>query len=452
MKSKDLLIAQVVGSTTRQESHSSPLTPHASPLFKALPPLALYIHIPWCVKKCPYCDFNSHEIHYQPGEKNAVPDTAALKSLWPRSRPGASHAESRGDFNSHETHSKIPEQQYVEALIADLESALPQVWGRRIHSVFFGGGTPSIFQAESIDAILTSVRALLPVDSYAEITLEANPGTFEVEKFAAFRSAGINRLSIGIQSFNPRHLKALGRIHDEKEARRAIEIAQTHFDNINLDLMYALPGQSVEEARQDIETAISFFPKHISAYHLTIEPNTLFHRNPPQLPDDESSAEMQEVIEQTLAAHGYEHYETSAFARKGFQSRHNMNYWLFGDYLGIGAGAHSKISMQQKIIRQMCYKQPKEYMNQAAGGTPVQERHEIASRDLGFEFMMNALRLIHGFPAALFEERTGLPITQLQKQLDAAEQRGLIDRYHQRIAPTPRGQRFLNDLLQLFLP
>ncbi|HMK13765.1 MAG TPA: radical SAM family heme chaperone HemW [Burkholderiales bacterium] len=406
-----------MGSEIREHQHSgvrvysSPITPHDSSHLRTLPPLALYIHIPWCVKKCPYCDFNSHEAH-----------------------------------------GTVPQQEYVEALVADVESALPQVWGRRVHSVFFGGGTPSIFQAESIDAILTSVRALLPVDSYAEITLEANPGTFEAEKFAAYRSAGINRLSIGIQSFNPRHLKALGRIHDEKEAHQAIEIAQRHFDNINLDLMYALPGQTLAEAQRDIETAVTYLPQHISAYHLTIEPNTLFHRNPPQLPDDEISAEMQEMIEQTLAAHGYGHYETSAFARKGFQSRHNMNYWLFGDYLGIGAGAHSKISTPGKIIRQMRYKQPKEYMNQAAGGAPVQESHEIANRELGFEFMMNALRLIHGFPAALFEERTGLPLAQLKKQLDAVEKMGLIDRDLQRIAPTLRGQRFLNDLLQLFLP
>lgn len=391
--------------------YSSPLTPHSSPRLRALPPLALYIHIPWCVKKCPYCDFNSHEIHEKPSEK-----------------------------------------QYVEALVADLESALPQIRRRKIHSVFFGGGTPSLLSAESIDAILVALHARLSVDAYAEITLEANPGTFEAAKFAAFRAAGINRLSIGVQSFNSRHLKALGRIHDDIDARRAIEIAQTHFDNINLDLMYALPGQNVEEARRDIETAMAFAPQHISAYHLTIEPNTLFHRHPPQLPDDESSAEMQEAIEQTLAAHGYEHYETSAFAQKGFQSRHNMNYWLFGDYLGIGAGAHSKISSAQKIIRQMRYKQPKEYLEQGIKGKAVQQENEVEVRDLGFEFMMNALRLIDGFPDSLFEERTGLPITLLQKQLDAAEQRGLIDRNHQRIAPTRRGQRFLNDLLQLFLP
>lgn len=452
MKSKELLIAQVGGSTTRQESQSSPITPHASPLLKTLPPLALYIHIPWCVKKCPYCDFNSHEIPRLPATTTELRYASVQKSLRPRSHPDASHDESRGHFNSHEIRAELPERQYVEALVADLESALPQIRGRKIHSVFFGGGTPSLLRAESIDAILVALRARLSLHAHAEITLEANPGTFEAEKFAAFHAAGINRLSIGVQSFNSRHLKALGRIHDGIEARRAIEIAQTHFDNINLDLMYALPGQSVEEARQDIETATAFGPQHISAYHLTVEPNTLFHRHPPQLPDDEQSAEMQEAIEQTLAAHGYEHYETSAFAQQGCSSRHNLNYWQFGDYLGIGAGAHSKISFAQKIIRNMRCKQPKEYLEQGIKGKAVQQENEVEVRDLGFEFMMNALRLIDGFPASLFEERTGLPITLLQKQLDAAEQRGLIDRNHQRIAPTRRGQGFLNDLLQLFLP
>ncbi|HVS27389.1 MAG TPA: radical SAM family heme chaperone HemW [Burkholderiales bacterium] len=344
-----------------------------------------------------------------------------------------------------------PEKQYVEALMADLESVLPQIRDRKIHSVFFGGGTPSIMSAETIDAILTAVRARLTLDACAEITLEANPGTFEATKFAAFRAAGVNRLSIGIQSFNPGHLKALGRIHDDLEARRAVEIAQRHFDNINLDLMYALPGQMPGEALQDIEAAISYSPQHISAYHLTIEPNTLFHRYPPRLPDDELSAQMQATIEEALADNGYRHYETSAFAREGFQSRHNLNYWRFGDYLGIGAGAHSKISMPQRIIRQMRYKQPKEYMNQTLLGTPVQEEHEIASRDLGFEFMMNALRLIEGFPAGLFEERTGLPIIAVQRELDEAERRGLIVRDRRNIAPTLRGQRFLNDLLQIFI-
>jgi len=392
-------------------AYAAMVTSHPSRFLEALPPLALYIHIPWCVKKCPYCDFNSHEARMT-----------------------------------------VPETEYVEALVSDLETALPQVQGRRIQSVFFGGGTPSIFQAQTIEAILTAVRALLPVEPCAEITLEANPGTFEVQKFAALRCAGINRLSIGVQSFNPRHLKALGRIHNEQDAFRAVETAQKLFDNLNLDLIYALPGQTADEARQDIKNAISFSPQHISAYHLTIEPNTLFHRNPPQLPDDESSAEMQEMIEEELGAHGYQHYETSAFAKTDFQSRHNMNYWLFGDYLGIGAGAYSKISFKRSIVRQARYKQPKDYMSHALQGKPVQDAHDVTNRDLEFEFMLNALRLIGGFPIALFEERTGLPITQLQKQLATAEQLGLIERNFQRIAPTPLGQRFLNDTLQLFLP
>lgn len=385
------------------------LTPQSISL-AALPPLSLYVHMPWCVRKCPYCDFNSHE--------------------------------ARGN---------LPEKEYVTALLRDLESALPQIWGRKVYTVFFGGGTPSLFSVESFDQILTAVRALVPLDYDAEITLEANPGTFEAEKFAGFRAAGINRLSIGIQSFNPAHLKALGRIHDDAEARNAIGIAQNNFDNINLDLMYALPTQTVEQARQDIEAAIAFRPQHISAYHLTIEPNTFFYRYPPQLPDDEVSADMQAMIEETLAAAGYGHYETSAFARPGRQARHNLNYWLFGDYLGIGAGAHSKVSFRDRIVRQMRYKQPKEYVAKVADGAQVQEQHEVSRKDLGFEFMMNALRLTSGFPVSLFEERTGLPITVVRRELDEAEKRGLIVRDHRKIAPTDLGRRFLNDLLELFL-
>ncbi len=379
------------------------------PHLTVLPPLALYIHIPWCVKKCPYCDFNSHEIRSEPAKTLDPLEAAQLTSRPPHSRPAVSYAEARGT---------IPEKEYLESLIADLESALPQIWGRRVHSVFFGGGTPSVMAAETIDAILAAVRARVHLDAFAEITLEANPGTFEAEKFAAFRASGVNRLSIGIQSFNPQYLKALGRIHDDVEARRAIEIAHKHFDNINLDLMYALPRQTLDDARRDIETAISFSPQHISAYHLTLEPNTLFHRYPPSLPDDELSAQMQAALEDALQNNGYEHYETSAFARKGYRSRHNLNYWLFGDYLGIGAGAHSKISARDKIIRQMRYKQPKEYMREACAGRPVQEQHEIARRELGFEFMMNALRLTDGFSTRLFEERTGLPLTAVQRELD----------------------------------
>jgi len=278
----------------------------------ALPPLSLYVHIPWCVRKCPYCDFNSHE--------------------------------ARGE---------LPEQQYVQALMTDLEQALPSIWGRRVHTLFFGGGTPSLLSASALDEILSGIRARVPLDPGAEITLEANPGTFEAGKFAEFRRLGINRLSIGIQSFNPRHLKALGRIHDDHEARRAIEIARTHFDNTNLDLMYGLPEQTLLEAEADLAAAIEFAPRHVSAYHLTIEPNTYFYRYPPPLPDEPLAADMQEMIESLLAEHGYGHYETSAFAQPGCESRHNSNYWLFGDYLGIGAGAHSKISFANRVIRQV---------------------------------------------------------------------------------------------------
>ncbi|MBI4194379.1 MAG: oxygen-independent coproporphyrinogen III oxidase-like protein [Betaproteobacteria bacterium] len=404
----------------------SPITRHPSPRFRAPPPLALYVHIPWCVRKCPYCDFNSHE--------------------------------ARGG---------VPEQEYIAALVADLESALPQVWGRRVYSVFFGGGTPSLFSARGIEAILSAVRARLPLASDAEITLEANPGTFEAEKFKAFRAAGVNRLSIGIQSFNPAHLEALGRIHDEREARRAIESARDNFENFNLDLMYGLPRQTVEDARADIEAALEYAPPHISAYHLTIEPNTYFHRFPPKLPDDDATAAMQTAIEELLAARGYHHYEVSAFAQQrdsvsgsdeGRVSpltavcRHNLNYWTFGDYLGIGAGAHSKLSFRDRIVRQARYRQPKQYMEAASEAKAVQTEKEAGSHEIGFEFMMNALRLVDGFESELFEERTGLPLTVVLKELDEAERRGFITRDHRRIVPTLQGRRFLNDLLQILLP
>jgi oxygen-independent coproporphyrinogen-3 oxidase len=378
---------------------------------KTLPPLALYVHIPWCVRKCPYCDFNSHEV--------------------------------RGE---------APEQDYVRALVTDLELALPQIWGRRVYSIFFGGGTPSLFSARAIEELLAAFRARLNLAADAEITLEANPGTFESAKFRDYRACGVNRLSIGIQSFNPAQLQALGRIHDGEEARRAIGIAQAHFDNINLDLMYALPQQTLQQAEQDIDTALRFGTTHLSAYHLTLEPNTLFYRHPPPLPDSELAADMQDMIDERLAGAGYLNYETSAFAQPGRECRHNLNYWRFGDYLGIGAGAHSKLSFPDRILRQMRYKQPREYLQKAAVGAPVQEQHAVSHEDRGFEFMMNALRLIAGFEVALFAERTGLPISAVERPLREAAQRGLIARDHLRIAPTKRGQRFLNDLLQLFLP
>ena len=388
----------------------------------ALPPLSLYVHIPWCVRKCPYCDFNSHELKQASG---AGGDIGVLESAL--------------------------EQRYVGALIADLESALPQIWGRPVYTVFLGGGTPSLLSPRALDALLSAIRARLALAPDAEITLEANPGTFEADKFAEFRRMGVNRLSIGIQSFNDGHLRALGRIHDAKQARTAIAIAQSSFDNYNLDLMYSLPGQTVQQAVDDMETALSFSPAHLSAYHLTIEPNTLFHRHPPLLPDDDTSAEMQQEIEARLAHAGYQHYETSAFAKAGQQARHNLNYWTFGDYLGIGAGAHGKLSFPNRIVRQMRYKQPREYMDRAEAGAAVQQQHEIPASDLPFEFMMNAFRLTGGFDLSLFEARTGLPLHILRDELRDAEVRGLIQRDHARMQPTLKGQRFLNDLLQIFL-
>ncbi|HYH40919.1 MAG TPA: radical SAM family heme chaperone HemW [Burkholderiales bacterium] len=381
------------------------------PRFKSLPPLSLYIHVPWCVRKCPYCDFNSHE---KKGE--------------------------------------LPEAAYVEALIADLDHALPLVWGRRVYTIFFGGGTPSLLSAQAIDTVLSAVRARVPLAVDAEITLEANPGTFEVEKFAGYRAAGVNRLSIGIQSFDARHLKALGRIHDEGEAHRAIEIARATFDNFNLDLMYALPGQTPDEAEADLAQALYYRPPHLSVYHLTIEPNTYFHSHPPVVPDDDVAAGMQETIEQRLAAAGYDHYETSAYAQPGRRSRHNLNYWTFGDYLGIGAGAHSKLSFPERVVRQARYRQPREYMERAAGDNAIQVDNTVAARDIPFEFMMNALRLSEGFPLTLFEERAGVPLVHALRGLDEAERRGLIERDHKRVAPTELGRRFLNDLLEIFLP
>ena len=386
--------------------------------FQVPPPLSLYIHIPWCVRKCPYCDFNSHE-----------------------AKPVPSLSKGGG----------IPEEEYVAALVRDLELALPQIWGRKVYTVFFGGGTPSLLSGAAVEEILRQVRMLLPLDLNAEITLEANPGTVEADKFALFKEAGVNRLSLGIQSFNDVHLQALGRIHSSAEARHAIEIAQQHFDNINLDLMYALPQQTLDEAQQDVRTALQYRPQHLSCYHLTLEPNTLFAHQPPPLPDDDTSSDMQQAIEALLAEHGYVHYETSAFAQPKRQSRHNLNYWQFGDYLGIGAGAHSKLSFHDKVLRQVRYKQPRAYMDAVVCGEPVQEAHDVPYNELAFEFMMNALRLNQGFDSALFHERTSLPLLSIRHEMEEAEKRGLLRRDLQRIAPTLQGQRFLNDLLEIFL-
>jgi oxygen-independent coproporphyrinogen-3 oxidase len=377
---------------------------------RELPPLSLYVHFPWCVRKCPYCDFNSHEV-----------------------RTG------------------IPEADYVSALIADLEQSLPKIWGRRVVSTFIGGGTPSLLSPEAVDRLLVALRARLPLLPDAEITLEANPGTVDREHFAGYRGAGINRISIGVQSFNPKHLAALGRIHDQHEARRAVEAALRHFDNVNIDLMYALPQQTLEEARADIRQAAAFGTSHLSAYHLTVEPNTRFWHEPPSLPDDDLAAAMQEAVEETLAYHGYGHYETSAFARPGWQCRHNLNYWLFGDYLGIGAGAHGKLSFPDRIVREARQRHPEAYMEGVAQGAAIQEAREVTADDLPFEFMMNALRLLDGFPARLFPERTGLPLAVLQPELEQAQALGLLAVDAERIRPTDQGRRFLNDLLQIFL-
>ena len=375
-----------------------------------LPPLSLYVHIPWCLRKCPYCDFNSHE--------------------------------KRGE---------LPETEYVDALIADLESSLPRVWGRRLTTIFIGGGTPSLFAAASIERLVTAIRTRLTVDPDTEITMEANPGTFERERFRGYRAAGVTRLSLGVQSFDDAMLGSIGRVHGADEARRALAAALEIFPTVNADLMYALPGQSLEGALADVHEAIAAGAPHVSAYHLTLEPETHFHRHPPQLPDDDAAADMQVAIEETLAGKGYEHYETSAFAKPGQRARHNLNYWTFGDYLGIGAGAHAKISFRERITREQRERKPQTYLRAALSGDAIQEAREVAESELPFEFMLNALRLIEGFPVAFFAQRTGLPITVIDRQLNEAESAGLIERDHATIRPTEKGQRFLNDLIEPFL-
>lgn len=382
--------------------------------FTALPPLALYVHIPWCLRKCPYCDFNSH-----PAGK------------------------------------KTPHADYLAALIEDLEQELPKIWGRTVESIFIGGGTPSLLSAAEVDRLLSDLRARLPLAPHAEITLEANPGTFEQEKFTAYRDAGINRLSIGIQSFNDLLLKKIGRIHSGTEARRAITMArQAGFDNINIDLMFGLPGQTIAQALNDLETALSFVPEHLSHYQLTIEPNTLFAHQPPRLPNDEMTWQMQLACQRHLAVAGYENYEVSAYARPSMHSRHNLNYWQFGDYLGIGSGAHSKLTdaHQQQIRRHWKIKHPREYIAHAAGNKRVGGEVTLDSGAAALEFMMNALRMPQGFASHLFRQRSGLPLTVIHDQLADAEQRGLIDYSADWIQPTVLGIQHLNTLLGYFMP
>jgi oxygen-independent coproporphyrinogen-3 oxidase len=376
--------------------------------------LSLYVHWPWCVKKCPYCDFNSHE-----------------------------------------SRSEVDEPAYLAALIADLDAALPRIWNRPVGSIFIGGGTPSLMRAETAGELLAAIRMRVPLHPGAEVTLEANPGTAEAAKFAAFRAAGVSRLSIGVQSFDDAKLLSLGRIHDSAEARRAIDMALDHFERVNLDLMYALPGQTLTQAERDIATAVGAGVTHISAYHLTLEPNTPFHHAPPPLPDDDLAADMQEVVEATLGAAGFRQYETSAFAQPAggtdSRCRHNLNYWTFGDYLGIGAGAHSKLSSHQSIWREARHRNPRAYLEGALRGDFISTRQDIARADLPGEFMMNALRLNEGFPLPLFTERTGLPLAAVEESALAARRDGLLEMVDGHMRPTPRGRRFLNRLLAGFL-
>jgi putative oxygen-independent coproporphyrinogen III oxidase len=384
---------------------------------QGLPPLSLYIHLPWCLKKCPYCDFNSHE-----WSATAVPGQT------------------------------MPEQAYVDALVSDLEAALPLIWGRTVHTVFLGGGTPSLFSPEAIDRLLAAVRSRVRLGAGAEITLEANPGTFEKDRFRAFRQAGVTRLSIGVQSFHDAHLKALGRVHDRSQALAAVEEAAQAFDTFNLDIMYALPGQSLAQCEADIRTALSFAPPHISIYHLTIEPNTVFAKFPPVVPQEDDAYAMLDRISELTADAGLERYEVSAYAKPGHGCRHNLNYWQFGDYLGIGAGAHSKLSFAHRVVRQVRAREPRLYMERALGGDAVVSVDEVARRDLPFEYMLNALRLRQGVSLQEALERTGLPASAFRPSLEVAQAKGWLDVQGDRISPTERGFDFLSDLQALFLP
>ncbi|MBU3630113.1 radical SAM family heme chaperone HemW [Polynucleobacter sp. AP-Melu-500A-A1] len=383
----------------------------------ALPPLSLYIHFPWCEKKCPYCDFNSHQIKEGVG-----------------------------------TSSGFDEERYIKALIADLETELPRIWGRQVHSIFIGGGTPSLLSARGMDSLLSAIRARINLEPDAEITMEANPGSVEAEKFAGFAKAGINRVSLGIQSFQDAQLKALGRIHNGEEAKRAIAIALDHFKSVNLDLMYGLPMQTIDDAKKDIETALSFNTPHLSLYNLTLEPNTYFANFPPKLPNED---EIDTIFEQNLdllTKAGYKRYEVSAYAKAGMECKHNLNYWRFGDYIGIGAGAHGKISFPDKITRQVRERHPETYMqSMETQGNALVESKDVATSDLPFEFMLNTLRLTDGVATNTFTERTGLPLNMISKGLHEATHKGLLDPNPSLLKGTTQGLRYLNNLQEIFL-
>jgi oxygen-independent coproporphyrinogen-3 oxidase len=382
----------------------------------ALPPLSLYVHLPWCLQKCPYCDFNSHAL------RGSDQDAAQQQA------------------------------RYIDALLADLEASLPLVWGRGVHSVFIGGGTPSLFAPPAIDRLISGVRARLPLEPGCEITLEANPGTFERQRFADFRTAGVTRLSIGVQSFDDAHLQAIGRVHDGAQARAAVEEAARSFDTFNLDLMYALPGQTLGDLERDLRAALAYQPPHLSLYHLTIEPNTAFAKSPPRLPDEDTAWDMLDHIATLTAQAGLQRYEVSAYARPGHRCAHNLNYWQFGDYLGIGAGAHGKLSFAHRIVRQVRHRQPERYTDKALAGNAVAQAHEVARRDLPFEYMLNALRLKDGFTLQDYVEKTGLPPSTLDDSLDKAVRKGWIECAGSHWRPTARGFVFLSDLQALFLP
>jgi len=378
----------------------------------AMPPLTLYIHVPWCVRKCPYCDFNSHH----------APEI-------------------------------IPEEAYLNALASDLEQGLPLIWGRQIHAVFIGGGTPSLLSSKAIDRLLSMIRAYLPIWPDAEITLEANPGTAEAQRFKEYAQSGISRISLGIQSFNDTHLKALGRVHNSEQARAAIEMAQAAVKRVNLDLMYGLPSQTLEQCADDLTQAIAFKTEHLSLYQLTLEPNTVFAKYPPALPDHDSSADMEDLIQAQTQVAGFDRYEVSAYAKNQARSQHNMNYWAFGDYLGIGPGAHSKISSPDRIERLAGLKNPEQWMTCAIkrDGSHWATRNTLTELDMPFEFMLNALRLKEGVAASLYEERTGQPLRLILPTLVKARQQGLLDMRADRLVATPLGWRFLNSLQSLFL-
>lgn len=378
----------------------------------SLPPLSLYVHVPWCVRKCPYCDFNSHQ----------VPDV-------------------------------LPEERYLQALQADLEQQLPDIWGRQIHTIFIGGGTPSLLTERTIDRMLAMFRSHLSLWPDAEITLEANPGTAEAGRFMAYAASGVNRISLGIQSFNDQALQALGRVHDATQARAAIEMAQRAVSRVNLDLMFALPAQTLQECVEDARQALAFGTEHLSMYQLTIEPQTVFAKFPPALPEDDLAVLMEDTIEQMVLDAGLTRYEVSAFSRLGARSRHNVNYWEFGDYIGIGPGAHGKISFHDKIIRQARTRSPDAWMQNALqrDGSHISETRQLTPQDLPFEFMLNALRLREGVAASLYTERCGLSSASFTRALELASRKGLLSDDPTRFKATAQGWRFLNELQGLFL-